>query len=170
MSERLTLAQLEIAAASDLANPTKAAQLKWVFLHAKAVGHYEVARGTLKRVEQLMWEAEMRSRSEWTLGNTEAAQNEVARKPVDALVAKTEAEVVEASACVEATRQIVALLGRAGERAMAAPASSAGPASRSTGQVSQTRTTPPSPGGAARTATAQPRGYPAPTGRPVPGK
>jgi hypothetical protein len=105
-----TLRELYDRARADLAKPAPDALLRWVFWHARGVGRLEVARSEQKRVWQDRWEAEMRSRSEWMLGNAEQAQLAEAQKPVDALIAKVDKDVEDAAAFVQAAHDIAELL------------------------------------------------------------
>lgn len=157
-----TLAELETIATADLKAPTKEAQLRWVFWHAGAVGRLKVAEAVLKRFEQRDWE--VCARASVYMPDTQQHAMLMAQRP-EAEVKRAETLVIEEASAVEATRQILALLGRAGERATAAPASTVVPASRPLGQASQTRTNQPSHGAEAMTSTTPPQPTPAPNGQ-----
>jgi hypothetical protein len=130
----MTRAELQEAASTDLGNPTKAAQLRWVFLHADAIAECEDARAYLD--DLYLWDRSVRSmimstvvrslKDAWTMDRPAKEQLEGAR---DALR--------ETAARVKATELILGLLGKSAERLRitAPPASKLPPIK--TGHMSQ---------------------------------
>lgn len=163
----MTRDELFEVAQADLLKPTRSAQLKWAFWHADAIADHEDARAYLDDLN--LWDRSVRSMIMGTTTPTLKqawASDRVA--PVTLEAARL--ALVGSAGRVEATRQVLALLGRAGERVTAGSDLLAGLASPRPGQVSQGGTTRPPPAAGARTSTVPSHGRPAPNGRPGPVK
>jgi hypothetical protein len=134
----VTSAEMMAVASLDLASPTKAAQLKWVFWHADAVAEHEDAKNYLD--DLYLWDRSVRSmiistvvrslKDAWTMDRPAKEQLEGAR---DALR--------ETAARVKATELILGLLGKSAERLSKVTATTQPPASKlppiKTGHMSQ---------------------------------
>jgi hypothetical protein len=95
-------------AKADLAKPSDDVRLRWVFWHARAVAKLEVARAALKRVEAWDFECRVRALSMERIPSVAAAYDEARPKvQLDA----ADAMLVEAASLVEATRQVLTMLG-----------------------------------------------------------
>ena len=130
----MTRAELQEAASTDLSNPTKAAQLRWVFLRGDAIADHELARAYYDNL--LLWDRSVRSMIMSTVVQSLKGAWATDRPSTEELNRASEA-VSEASARMEVTGLVLGLLGKSAERLRitAPPASKLPPIK--TGHLSQ---------------------------------